>query len=121
MATAPTRVGLLLAGLALVAALPARAQPTPLPEGPHWRVAMQLQQPRATGLLPAAEAKPWQVHDALALREQDTARVAIEFRPRSATADLRELGTVRVQLSSQGSFSLRPRRGGVQMAWKAHF
>jgi len=114
---------LLHAGMWLSVAAAGWAQPLAekAERGPHWRVAMQLQQPRANGLLPQAEVKPWHVHDALLQREQDTARVVIEFRPRSATADLRDIGTVRLQLSSQGTFSLRPRRGGVQMAWKSNF
>lgn len=125
MATAPV-LAIVIASLGAAALPPAHAQPSAQRlGGQHWSMSMsmQLQQPRAQGmaLLPQPEAKPWHVHDALVQRELDTARVSFEFKPRSATADLRDLGSVRVQFSSQGSFSLRPRRGGVQMAWKSTF
>ena len=122
--TSVSFLAMLIASLGAAVMPHARAQPSAQRPGVHnWNVSMQFQQPRANGMamLPQPEAKPWHVHDALVQRELDSARVTFEFRPRSATADLRDLGTVRMQLSSQGSFSLRPRRGGVQMAWKSSF
>lgn len=119
------RPGALVVVLSSLCYTAAHAEPT-LPPRPGsaapWSLSLQLQQPRAPGLLPpAAEPRPWQLHEALAQREADSARLTFEFHPRKAGADLRELGTLRVQLSSQGSFSLRPRRGGVQMSWKSSF
>ncbi len=109
-------IGLFLPAAHAEPALPARAATATAP----WSLSLQLQQPHLPRQLPA-QARPWQLHDALLQGEAGSARLAFEFHPRKAGADLRDLGTVRVQLSSQGSFSLRPRRGGVQMAWKARF
>lgn len=48
-------------------------------------------------------------------------RVGIEFKPRSASASLREIGTFRLQLSRSSNVSLRPRKGGVALSWRKSF
>lgn len=48
-------------------------------------------------------------------------RIGIEFRPRSSTAQLRDLGVFRVQLSRSSNVSMRPRRGGIAVSWRATF
>jgi hypothetical protein len=106
-----------------LAAMTASAQPREKEPGPHWQVAMQWQphRPAFNSLAPVQDAKPWQLHDALLQQGQNESQVMIEFRPRSAGAELRDWGALRMQLSSSGSLAVRPRRGGVHLAWRASF
>lgn len=88
----------------------------------RWAVAMQYQQryPNGPGIemMPARMQQPGLAH---AAQEAEESRLTIEFRPRSATAELRDWGALRMQLSSSGTLSMRPRRGGMQMSWRATF
>jgi hypothetical protein len=49
-------------------------------------------------------------------------RWGLEFRPKSSSAAIRDIGTFRVQLgSSEGRIKLRPRKGSLQVAWQSQF
>ncbi|MEP7281719.1 MAG: hypothetical protein ABI696_07045 [Rubrivivax sp.] len=60
--------------------------------------------------------------DARAIDGQKGHRWGLEFRTKSTTAEIRDIGTFRVQLgSSEGRVKLRPRKNALYVAWQSHF
>ncbi|MEO7245172.1 MAG: hypothetical protein ABIX12_08495 [Rubrivivax sp.] len=60
--------------------------------------------------------------DPRAVDGQKGHRWGLEFRTKSTTAELRDIGTFRVQLgSSEGRVKLRPRKNAVYVAWQSNF